>query len=203
MNSPSAIHTLRLGGIEAEPPQRVRPVAAKIDARRAPIGGRGDRQAPQRLGFELDDSRLIDLVDGGARRPPQPIGPGVQPRRQDHRLPNTGPASIGEEVVEESGADREKVGQQRESVVVTEITDGALAAGDLGEEVDSHGADQWLGERVVDQPGPVGQSPGRRYQCRGSPDAGGRIPGVVICSRHGQADPTPRRFGQRESSLPA
>lgn len=44
---------------------------------------------------------LVDLEDDGARRPVQPVGPGVQPRSQDHDLADTRGRGVGEERVEE------------------------------------------------------------------------------------------------------
>ena len=60
-------------------------------------------------GLELDDLRLVDLVDDGAVRPRQPVRAGIQARRQNHRLPDARRAGIDEEVVEEPRPHRDDV----------------------------------------------------------------------------------------------
>ena len=108
----------------------------------------------QRRGLELDDLGLIDLVDHGARRPRQPVGAGVQPGGQDHRLPDAGarrqPGSSRRRTwcappFRRSWPARAPVRRPGTSAR------SSLAVEHPGEEVDADRADQRLGERVVDQ----------------------------------------------------
>ena len=89
-SSPSALHAV---GWVASKPLRRRAAGqssrrSMLTVRRSAVGS-----APMSaivVGLELDDLRLVDLVDDAARRPRQPIGPRVQAGRQDHRLPDAG-----------------------------------------------------------------------------------------------------------------
>ena len=78
----------RLARVEAVVQQCFRPVVAQIDGDRAPVGRWACAQVSERLGLELDHLGLVDLVDDRSVGPRQPVGPGVQARGQDHRLPD-------------------------------------------------------------------------------------------------------------------
>ena len=104
ISSPSAIHAVGWPASKPLLQQRFRPVLTQIDTDRASIGGRFDAQVGKRAGLELDNVRLVDLVDDGAVRPRQPVGARIQPGGQDDGLAHAGGGGIGEQPVEEPGA---------------------------------------------------------------------------------------------------
>src|ERR1700757_5105793 len=103
------VHQQALGG-PGRRLRRVKPAAAQgggpvvpqVDGDGSPVGGRGGPQVGHRVGLELDDLGLIDLVDHAARRPGQAVGACVEAGREDHRLADTVPGRVEKEVIEEA-----------------------------------------------------------------------------------------------------
>src|SRR6185312_15790357 len=60
----------------------------------------------ERVGLEGDDLGLVDLENRSARRPRQPVGPGIEPGGQDDGLAGAGGGRGAEEIVEEPGPHR-------------------------------------------------------------------------------------------------
>ena len=177
-----------LGGVEAGAAQCGGPVVAQVNRHRPQVGGRGGAQIGQRLGFELDDRGLIDLVDGRAVRPGQSVPAGVQARGEDHRLTDAAVGRLDEEVVEEAGAHGHHVAHPLHSELAAVVDVGRVqfATGQPGEEVHSHGAHQRLGEGIVDQRVvcPVRQCASDCDAGRSRAHAGGQVPGVVVSACH-------------------
>ena len=157
---------------------------SQVDGNGVQPGGGLGTHFVQRPCLPLDDRRLIDLEDCGARRPGQAVGAGVQTGGQDDHLAHTCRARIGEVVVDQPGSHRHHPGHARhaEAAAVVHLIGVELAAGQTSEEVNSHRAHQRLGEGVVDQR--IGCSAGQRASHRhagsGGTDAGCQIPSVVI-----------------------
>lgn len=120
-------------------------------------------------------------------RPVEAVGPRVQPRREDHHLPDPGGDGVGEVLVEEVGPHR---------LVAAHVLDpggGFLIDGfDLGHDVRvEHGFPQDVGTGVVDEQPGVGiadqrvgllglDGPGGGHHDRGGADAALDVPGVVV-----------------------
>src|SRR5579859_7402423 len=93
------------------PAGRTRPPAAprgpgltQIHAQRLTRAGRLRAKRMQRLRLGLQDLRLIELKQAGVARPAEPIGTRVQPRGQQHYLPNPRLARDAlQEIIEEAG----------------------------------------------------------------------------------------------------
>ena len=80
------------------------------------------------------------------------VGPRIQPRGQDHRLPYAGAGCPEEVFVEELGAHGHPADHRR-CAFATRVSErgGVQAAVEhVYEERDTDRANQWLGERVVD-----------------------------------------------------
>src|SRR6476646_4844003 len=88
----------RLCRIKPAVSQGCRPVVAKIDRHRSPVGRGSGPKIGEDSGFELDDLWLVDLEYYRIRRPRQPVGPGIEARSEDHRLPNARRSGTGQEV---------------------------------------------------------------------------------------------------------
>src|ERR1700756_5183707 len=69
----------RLGAVESGGGQGCRPVITQIHWDRAPAGGRDRAVLLENPGLVLQHLGLVDLVDGGIRRPMQPVRTRVQP----------------------------------------------------------------------------------------------------------------------------
>ena len=119
----------RLGVVKTAVAQRSRPVVAQVDADRAALRRRFGAQLGHGLGFEHDDLRLIDFVDDAAGRPVQSVGPGVQAGGQDHGLTDARRGRVDEELVEEPGAHRQRVGfgLQFDGAVVAGVGAGSIS----------------------------------------------------------------------------
>jgi hypothetical protein len=160
----------------------------QVHAHRAAVGGWGGAQLVQRGGLELDDSRLVDLVHHGSGRPGQPVGAGVQPVRQDHRLADTTVGRLDEEVIEEAGPHGHHVPHALHPplAVVVDLGGVEFASGQPGEELHPDRADQRFGEGIVDQRvgAPAGQRAPDRDSGGSGTHAGGQIPSVVVRSCH-------------------
>ena len=112
-------------------------------------------------------------------RPGQPVGAGVEAGGQNHRLANAVAGGVEEEIVEEAGAHRDRVGLRAQ---VPSPPSGVSAEDDVAvdqaaEEIKPHRAHQRRREWVVDDrigPG-AGQRAGRGdHRGRGA-DAGGQV----------------------------
>ena len=178
----------RCAGIQAGGSQRGRPVGTQVDRDSASVRGRLGAEIGQCARFELDHLRLIDLVHRGAVGPGQPVGAGVQARRQDHHLPYARLYGGEQILVKVLGANAHPVDDCLRPVRrrVREQREVEFAVDHLHEEIQPDGADQWVGERVVDQAlGILGRHRAtRRDHGRGGAHAGGQIPAVVISARH-------------------
>ncbi|BAX90763.1 hypothetical protein MSG_00599 [Mycobacterium shigaense] len=101
------------GGVETHPVQRGQPVLTQVDADCAAVRGQLGAQPTHDVGLEIDDGRLVEFVDRGARRPPQPVGPGIQARGEQDDLADAGASGVGEKVVEVPGVRPEDGDQAR------------------------------------------------------------------------------------------
>lgn len=168
----------RLGRIEAAAAQRIGPIVTQVGRHHPQIRGRLGTQAGERLSLELEHPRLIDLEHRRIRRPWQPVPACVEPRRQDHRLPNAGGGRVQEELIEVAGAHHQLGRHSLQApgrVGVVHIGSIQFSGCPSGEELDTHGTNQRFGERVVDEglgrPGRPG--PSRGDQRGGRADTGG------------------------------
>ncbi len=144
----------RLARVEALFDQCRRPVVAQIHRDRAALGGWFGAQFGQGPCLELDDVWLVDLIHCRPRGPCQPVSARIQARRQDHRLADATFGSAEKKLVEELGPHRHVVGHPLHAdrlTVAVEVLWSQLAGDKAGEEIHTHRAHQWLGERIIDQ----------------------------------------------------
>ena len=91
---------------------------------------------------------------------------------------------IGEQIVEPAGANRHAFGGPPHVEFGVDVLEFDLTVERPDEEVQSHRAYQRLGERVVDQPFPVGECPLRGHHRGGRAHAGRQVPAVVVGPCH-------------------
>ena len=158
--------------------------------RRSAVGAAPSPASVRRL--ELDHLGLVDLEHRHAGRPGQPVGARVEAGRQDDGLPDARLRRGLEERVEETRAGGHRVGHVLElpgGLLDVDVGGGEVAGGPSGEEVHADGAHQRLGEPVLDHRvvGLRGDRPGGRHHRGRRSDAGGQVPGVVVCAWHAPA----------------
>ena len=85
-------------------------------------------------------------------RPRQPVRPGVEAGGQNHRLLHAVAGGVEEEIVEEAGAHRDRIGLQLQVAfaVVGCVGPTDVAVGQADEEVQPDRSHQWRRERVID-----------------------------------------------------
>lgn len=177
----------RLCHVKTVGAQCFRPVLAQVDADRAQLRGRAGAQRRHGVGLELHHLGLVDLVHHGAGRPVQPVGTGVQPGGQDHRLADPVPGGAGEEVVEKAGAHRDRIRLQLQvAFAALRIRGRHLAVDQAAEEIQPDRPHQRRGERVVDDRAlaRAGQRPGRGHHRRRRAHARGQVPTVLVGACH-------------------
>ena len=103
----------------------------------------------------IDNLGLVELVHRRSVGPRQPIGPCVQAGGEDHRLAHTRGSGVGEQLVEPAGAHGHALSRPPHVELGVDVLHLDLAVERPDEEVQSNGAHQRLGERVVDQALPV------------------------------------------------
>ena len=173
-----------VGCVEAVVAQSFRPVLAEVDGDGAPVGRWLCTQVGERPGLEIDHLWLVDLIDDRSVKPRQAVGPGIQSGGQNHRLPHTRGGRVGEQPVEMPGADSHSLCRALHAEPGIEILQLNLTVERLGEEVQADRANEWLGERVVDQPLAVGEHTLCGHHRGGHPHTGGEIPAVVVGPCH-------------------
>ena len=99
ISSPSASHAVGWVGVKTRVPQRRWPILTKIDTDHPAVRSRCGAQLGEGIGLELHHLGLIDRIHRRSRGPGQPVGAGIQPRRNDHYLADTRRCSIGQETV--------------------------------------------------------------------------------------------------------
>ncbi len=132
-------------------------------ARRSAVGSAPMSASVLRL--ELDHLRLVHLVDDGALRPLQPVGPGVQARRQDHHLPDACVRSLRVKKSSKNFVRTAMLSTIRSMPVASSSSRSPglqLAGRQPREQVDADRTHQRLGVRIVDQ---------RRHRCWSPPRA--------------------------------
>jgi hypothetical protein len=94
---------------------------------------------------------LVDLVDHRPRGPGQPIGPGVQARSQDDRLPDTGFGGVDEEVVEKPCAHGHLLSPRAAVQRWVVFVQGDLSVDKTDKWGQAHRTHQRVGEGIVEQ----------------------------------------------------
>ena len=172
-------------GVEEVVAQCSWPVVTQVDTDRAALGGRFGPHLGQRAVLERNHLRLVNLEHHRARRPRQPVGPGVEPGGQDDGLTYPGAGRGEEEVVEKPSAHGDLLAPllQGERHILGAERDFAVQH--AGEEPVCDRAHQRLGEPIIEQRiwfAGSQRSRSRHHRC-GRTHAGGQIPAVPLGAR--------------------
>lgn len=177
----------RLRGVESVVPQNCRPIFPQVQPDTVHRRLIRDAEFRQRPNLELDDPRLIQLVNDYAGRPGKPLRPGIKTARKDDYLPQPAARRLDQEIIEEPRPKRDSVGD-RLPVVGRGFVFERDARSQRAVDLDPQGIDEWLRVRIADQglrPARY-QRPDRRHCDSCGSDARREIPAVVFTVRSGR-----------------
>ena len=173
----------RLRRIKSTFLQRFWPVLAQIDGNLAPLGARLGVQAGEYRALEIEDLGTVQLEDRRPVRPRQPVGAGVQSRRQNDDLPHAGVGGAPEILIEILGTCALEVDEMLAEVGGLELVVGDLAVEHVGSTT-ADGTAEHLGIRVDGHR--VGllrlQRSRGRYEQRGRSNTRRDVPGIAFTS---------------------